>query len=204
MDVIDKNLCVIPARGGSTRIPRKNIKLFYGKPIIAYSIEAALKTGLFNTVLVSTDDEEIGGIAQKYGADVLFRPSHLAENSVGTFEVVRHALKVYGNEHYAYVCCIYATSPMISVDDIATGYRYINVSANDIDHVISVGYPPLQDAAQFYWSYSQAIWDDDGYFSKKSVTQTILIDRRRVCDINTPWDWAQAERMYRELNRDRE
>lgn len=193
------NICIIPARGKSQRVPRKNIKDFLGKPIIAYSIEAARQTHLFSRVVVSTDDKEIAEVAAKYGAEILIRPDSLAKNEVGTFEVVRHALACYANEFYRFVCCIYATSPMISQKDIIEGHDYINVPSMDIDHVVSIGYPNLRDAAQFYWSYAQAIWDGDTYFSRDAVTQCIKIDESRVCDINTPEDWSKAETMYKEL-----
>lgn len=197
------NLCVIPARGNSKRIPLKNIKEFYGKPIIAYSIEAAIKARLFDRVVVSTDSKEIAEVAAKYGAEILIRPDALADDITGTFDVVRHALACYSAEYYKYICCIYATAPMISVEDIIDGYHYINVPSHDIDHVVSIGYPNLRDAAQFYWSYAQAVWDNDTYFSRDAVTQCIKIDARRVMDINTLDDWSKAEQMYAELTNER-
>ncbi len=91
-------IAVIPARGGSKRIPRKNIRLFEGKPIIAWSIEAALNAGCFDRVIVSTDDEEIAAIAKAYGAEVPFmRPTTLADDYAGTAEVVRHVIKEVNN-----------------------------------------------------------------------------------------------------------
>ena len=87
-------LAVIPARGGSKRIPRKNVKLFAGKPMIAWSIEAAQRTGLFDRIVVSTDDEEIASIARKYGADVPFvRPAELSDDHTGTAPVIAHAIE---------------------------------------------------------------------------------------------------------------
>ena len=92
------NICVIPARGGSKRIPRKNIKDFFGKPIIAYSIEAALKSNLFQRVIVSTDDEEIASIAGKYGAEIPFiRPKNLSDDFTGLADVTHHALAYLEN-----------------------------------------------------------------------------------------------------------
>ena len=92
-----KNLCIIPARGGSKRIPRKNIKPFMGKPIMAYSIEAALKSGLFDEVMVSTDDDEIIQVTESYGLRVPFkRPAELASDTAGTYEVLLHALEAKG------------------------------------------------------------------------------------------------------------
>jgi pseudaminic acid cytidylyltransferase len=115
---------VIPARGGSKRIPRKNIRLFAGKPMIAHSIGAALRSGLFDRVIVSTDDEEIANVGREYGAEVPFiRPSELADDHIGTTEVIAHAveqLRSRGADLSA-VCCIYATAPFIRKEDLAYG-----------------------------------------------------------------------------------
>ena len=110
------NLCIIPARGGSKRILRKNIKSFLGKPIIAYSIELAIKSNLFNEVMVSTDDTEIKEIAIKYGAKVPFMRS--AENSndfATTLDVIEEVTSHYKhlNIHFSNVCCIYPCAPLI-------------------------------------------------------------------------------------------
>ncbi|MDD6318677.1 MAG: pseudaminic acid cytidylyltransferase [Succinatimonas hippei] len=112
-------LAVIPARGGSKRIPRKNIRDFNGRPLIAYSITAALESRLFEKVVVSTDDDEIAMIARQYGAQVPFmREARLADDHTGTFDVVRDAyfkLKVAGFEPDT-ICCIYSTAPMLTAD----------------------------------------------------------------------------------------
>lgn len=193
------SIAVIPARGGSKRIPRKNIREFHGKPIIAYSIEAALESGLFEKVIVSTDDNEIANIARNYGASTPFlRPDFLSDDKTGTQMVARHALE---NEKYMrgwepeYACCIYATAPLMSVADLMSGYEMIEMSG--VDHAISVGYPPLSDAAQFYWSTSQALLDNIEYFGYR--TRLVKIDTQRVCDINLLSDWARAEIMYGRL-----
>jgi N-acylneuraminate cytidylyltransferase len=119
-------LCVIPARGGSKRIPRKNIRSFAGKPIIAYSIEIALKSGLFDSVIVSTDDHEIANISQQWGAEVPFlRPPELANDYAGTTEVIGHSIswaQAQGRPISA-VCCIYATAPFLQVADLVRGLR---------------------------------------------------------------------------------
>ena len=100
-------VAIIPARGGSKRIPRKNIKDFHGKPLIAYSIEAALASGLFEKVLVSTDDDEIAEVARSYGAEVPFiRPKELSDDFTGTGEVVKHALtwlKEHGEQYATFI-----------------------------------------------------------------------------------------------------
>ena len=115
-------LAVIPARGGSKRIPRKNIKPFNGKPMIAWSIEAALDSQMFDQVLVSTDDEEIAEVARQHGAQVPFiRPASLADDHTGTSAVVRHAIDWVQQQQWhavqgplSIVGCIYATAPLLS------------------------------------------------------------------------------------------
>lgn len=122
------NIAIIPARGGSKRIPRKNIKLFHGRPIISYSIEAALKSGLFEKVIVSTDNEEIKSISEKYGAIVPFkRPKKLSDDFTGTHEVIKHAVKklIAKNFQFDFACCIYATAPFISKRDLFEGFKII-------------------------------------------------------------------------------
>jgi len=118
-------LAVIPARGGSKRIPRKNIKPFHGKPMIAWSIEAALSSRLFDHVLVSTDDPEIAAVAKQWGAEVPFmRPESLSHDYAGTTDVIAHATQWaldMGWKAEA-VCCLYATAPFVQVDDLKRGW----------------------------------------------------------------------------------
>ncbi|HIP20811.1 MAG TPA: pseudaminic acid cytidylyltransferase [Sulfurimonas sp.] len=124
-------VAIIPARGGSKRIPRKNIKDFYGKPLIAYSIEVALKSKLFDKVIVSTDDEEIATIAKKYGAKVPFlRPKELSDDFTGTQDVINHALEYLkkNNEAYDYVCTIYATAPLLQEKYLIEGFEKLKAS----------------------------------------------------------------------------
>lgn len=126
-----KSIAIIPARGGSKRIPRKNIKEFYGKPLISYSIETALESKLFDKVVVTTDDEEIAIIARQYGADVPFmRPKKLSDDYTGTDDVVKHALewlKVEGGI-FEYVCMIYATAPLLQSKYLIEGYNTLKES----------------------------------------------------------------------------
>ena len=128
-----QNSCVaiIPARGGSKRIPKKNIKLFHGKPLIAYSIEVAIKSKLFSKVIVSTDDEEIAKIARSYGADVPFiRPKELSDDFTGTGAVISHAmayLKEQG-ENYDFACTIYATAPFLHEKYLIEGFEKLKSS----------------------------------------------------------------------------
>ena len=117
-------VAVIPARGGSKRIPRKNIREFAGKPMIAHSINCALQSGLFERVIVSTDDEEISLIARDFGAEVPFqRPKELSDDHTGTTEVIAHAIDWLQSQGAAIsaVCCIYATAPFICQNDLRQG-----------------------------------------------------------------------------------
>lgn len=118
------NIAIIPARGGSKRIPRKNINDFCGKPMIAWSIEAALKSSCFDRVIVSTDDQEIAEVAQKYGAEVPFiRPAELANDFAGTIPVVKHATEwlIQHQQKPSLVCCLYATAPFVTAKDLQRG-----------------------------------------------------------------------------------
>ena len=126
-----KSLAVIPARGGSKRIPRKNIKEFFGKPLIAYSIECALRSGLFDRVIVSTEDKEIAGISKKYGAEVpFFRPEELADDYSGTTDVVEHVLNELkrNGEEYDYECTIYPTAPFLREEFLRKGFDVLQGS----------------------------------------------------------------------------
>lgn len=118
------NIAVIPARGGSKRIPRKNIKAFCGKPMIAWSIEVAKASGLFSHIIVSTDDMEIADVAKHYGAEVPFvRPAELSNDFTGTTEVVAHATQWAQHKGWPLeaVCCIYATAPFVWLNDLHRG-----------------------------------------------------------------------------------
>lgn len=122
-------IAIIPARGGSKRIPRKNIKVFHGKPMIAYSIEAAQKSGCFDRIIVSTDDQEIADTALKYGAEVPFlRPADIADDYATTMDVMVHAIQYLAKENISpeFVCCIYATAPFILADDLRKGLGILN------------------------------------------------------------------------------
>jgi len=123
-----KNVAIIPARGGSKRIPAKNIKEFLGKPIIAYSIAAAKQSGLFERIIVSTDSEAIAEVANRYGAETPFmRPEEIADDFTTTAAVLAHALQwlaAHGSEAQ-HACCIYATAPFIQVHYLKAGYELL-------------------------------------------------------------------------------
>jgi len=122
------NVAIIPARGGSKRIPGKNIKPFCGKPIIAYSIAAAHQSYLFDKIICSTDSDEIADVARQYGAEIPFqRPAELANDFAGTDAVLIHALQ-WLEEHGQradYSCCIYATAPFIQADYLRSGFELL-------------------------------------------------------------------------------
>ena len=128
------NICMIPARGGSKRIPSKNIKAFNGKPIIAYSIEAALESNCFDQVIVSTDDNEIAEVARTYGAKVPFiRPAKLSNDYAGTIPVIKHTIEwLEGhNNTIDNVCCLYATAPFIQSQTISKAFQQLLESKAD-------------------------------------------------------------------------
>jgi len=142
---MSKCIAIIPARGGSKRIPRKNIKDFFGKPLIAYSIEVALKSKLFDKVVVSTDDNEISKIAQEYGAEVPFlRPKELSDDFTGTGDVVNHMVDYLknNNEQIDYVCTIYATAPLLQIEYLIEGFKKLqNSDAKQAFSVTSMPFP---------------------------------------------------------------
>lgn len=140
------NLCIIPARGGSKRIPRKNIRDFLGKPIIAYSIETALASGLFDEVMVSTDDEEIAAVAREYGAEVPFmRSPDTADDFAGLGDVVDDVKAEYQrlNIRFDYICCLLPTAPMVTTQIIRKGFdELLKLSnADSVRPVVRFAYP---------------------------------------------------------------
>ncbi|EQB39182.1 CMP-N-acetylneuraminic acid synthetase [Sulfurimonas hongkongensis] len=155
-------VAIIPARGGSKRIPRKNIKDFFSKPLIAYSIETALKSKLFDRVIVSTDDEEIARTAKEYGAEVPFlRPSELSDDFTGVGAVVEHTLNSLkeSGQDYDFYCLIYATAPLMQVKYLKEGFERLRDS--DASKALSVTTMPFpiqrtfkitpEDRCQMFW-----------------------------------------------------
>ena len=147
-----KNLCIIPARGGSKRIPRKNVKPFMGKPMLAYSIENALATGLFNEVMVSTDDQEIVQVAKQYGAKEPFLRSVNTSNAYAILaDVIREVLEMYSmeNKHFDNICVLLATSPLLRSKSIVEAY----------DKLISSEFTTILPVVQFSYLFSaHTIW----------------------------------------------
>ncbi len=139
-------LAIITARGGSKRIPKKNIREFCGKPILAYSIEAALSSGLFDHVMVSTDDTEIAEIATKYGAEVPFYRSEATSGDFATTnDVLAEVLAEYEKRgmHFDVACCIYPTAPFVTAEKLKTAVEQLEASdADTLIPVVSFSYPP--------------------------------------------------------------
>lgn len=132
------NIAIIPARGGSKRIPRKNIKLFHGKPMIAYSIDAAKRSNCFDKIIVSTDDKEIASVAMEFGAEVPFiRPNDIANDFATTLDVMQHAIQWCQEQQWNIekVCCIYATAPFILPEYIQSGLD--ELSDNSVQYAFS-------------------------------------------------------------------
>lgn len=226
----DKAVAIIPARGGSKRIPRKNIKLFCGKPIIAYAIETALNSDCFEKVIVSTDDEEIAEIALKFGAEIPYlRAKSLADDYATTIDVMADAVNRLPKE-IDYACCVYATSPLLIAEDIKKGLSLIKQKKSNYAFSIT-SYPyPIQRALKLddsekismfnpehFLTRSQDLieaWHDAGQFywgtteAWKNKTKIfshesigVKVPRKRVQDIDTLEDWDMAEFLYRVMNK---
>ncbi|MHC0464042.1 pseudaminic acid cytidylyltransferase [Kosakonia cowanii] len=225
------NVAIIPARGGSKRIPRKNIKEFCGKPMIAWSIEAALKSGVFDHVIVSTDDEEIADVAQNYGAEVPFvRPEELSNDYAGTIPVIRHATVWLVEQGYDVqnVCCIYATAPFITHDDIIRGLEILKSHEADYAFTVTRFPYPIQRALkinqhdkigmfnpEMFHVRSQDLeesWHDAGqlYWGTREAWEQekpiftsnaypVILPAERVQDIDTPEDWRVAEWLFKAM-----
>lgn len=222
-------IAVIPARGGSKRIPRKNIKDFHGKPIIAYSIIAAIDSGCFDRVIVSTDDAEIAKVAKCFGAEVPYiRSAALSDDFTGTNMVVSDALRRLGIEK-GDVCCIYATAPFVTSQNIKKGLHLL--TSTDSDFAVTVTSFPFpiqrakwldsegllclrepenrmvrsQDLPEMYHDAGQIYWGTVNAFLEDKplflgTTAPIILPRHFVQDIDTPEDWIRAEAMYQILH----
>lgn len=224
-----KTICIIPARGGSKRIPRKNIKDFLGKPIIAYSIEAALKSGLFEEVIVSTDDQEIAAVAKQYGASVPFmRSAETANDYAGTDDVLKEVLREYKKQgrEFDVICCLYATAPFVSVENLHKAYVQLGDKYDTAFTIVRYSYPVQRALVnrngytsmrepQYYDVRSQdlePIYHDAGQFYfiqvKNIETLAFWTDRTyglelselMVQDLDTETDWKLAEMKYKLLN----
>lgn len=223
------NLAIIPARGGSKRIPGKNIRNFLGQPIISYSIRAALDSGLFDEVMVSTDDEEIARCAIEYGAKVPFmRSSGNSDDHATTLDVLEEVLESYHqrNRVFENLCCIYATAPLIAVNDLKNGYRKLVSGGYDsLFPVVEFDFPIWRslrlekDRLQMVWPENKstrsqdlpAAYHDAGqwyWLNCKQVplsilgenTGTLILENGKVQDIDTETDWKLAEIKFQLIN----
>lgn len=222
-------VAVIPARGGSKRIPRKNIKPFCGEPMIAWSINAAQDSGCFDRIIVSTDDVEIADVARQYGAEVPFmRPAGLSDDHTGTTPVIRHAIEWLGQNGPSpdTVCCIYATAPFIRASDIRDGlaalegcdYAFSVTSfAFPIQRAVRVTstnriemfnpeefFTRSQDLEEAYHDAGQFYWGTAAaWLAERPIfgasSTPVILPRHRVQDIDTDEDWITAEWMFKAM-----
>jgi len=225
------NVAVIPARGGSKRIPRKNIKEFCGKPMIAWPIEVAKKSKLFDRIIVTTDDEEITKVAKSCGAEVPFiRPAELSDDYAGTTEVIAHAISWMYEQQWQpeAVCCIYATSVFLTVEDLKKGFDAL--STGNWSYAFSVTnfeYPIFrsfkenpaggvemffpehfesrsQDLPIAYHDAAQFYWGKTEAWLKglelfDKHSYPVKIPHWRVQDIDTTDDWKRAEILFKTM-----
>lgn len=225
------NIAIIPARGGSKRIPRKNIKPFMGKPIIAYSIEAALRSGLFDEVMISTDDEEIAEVSRRYGAKVPFmRSAETSNDYAGTADVILEVLKMYKEQgrEFDTVCCIYPTAPFVTADRLIEAYSKLTGGIDSVFTCVAYSYPVQRSLhivdgkiCMVYPEYAasrsqdlEPIYHDAGQFYAARTssfiqertfwgknTASLVLSELEVQDLDTLTDWALAEMKYELLHR---
>ena len=191
-------IAVIPARGGSKRIPRKNIKTFNGKPMIAWSIEAAKSSGLFERIIVSTDDAEIAEVSKQCGAEVPFiRPAELSNDFAATTEVIAHAAlwAIEQGLHLESVCCIYATAPFVQVEDIKRGCEALD--SGDWDYAFTV----TDFAAPIFRSFKQT--EQGGlemffpeHFGTRSQDLPVALHDAGQFYWGRPEAWIQGKRIF--------
>lgn len=219
-----KSLCIIPARGGSKRIPRKNIKPFMGKPIIAYSIETAIQSGLFEEVMVSTDDAEIAKAAQHYGATVPFmRSAETANDFATTNDVLKEVITNYQQlgRTFNYFCCLYATAPLVQSADLCSAFTLLKNSDFTLVYpIVAFSYPiwrslnlsqdgticrqwpefensRSQDLQKMYHDTGTFYWyKTEDWLRGERKTGGIVVEESQVQDIDTDTDWQLAELKY--------
>ena len=185
-----ETVAIIPARGGSQRIPKKNIRDFCGRPIIAWSIETAKNSQLFDRILVSTDDPQIAEVAQSYGAEVPFaRPASLSGNIIGVLPVVQHAVKhlIESGFEISTACMIYATAPFLRVDDLIRGRKVL--LENECDYVLSVtDFPyPIQRALKSTENGRLAMIQQEHTLTRSQDLEHVFHDAGQFC-----WGASQA------------
>ena len=213
-------IALIPARGGSKRIPNKNIRLFHGKPLLWYAVDAAGNSGIFDKVAVSTDSEVIAWVSQGCGAEVLWRPKELADDHATTAAVVLHAAREFDSD----LCCIYC-NPFIKASTLRAAHEIFRATgAHSVVPVVEYSHPVARalrlnadgivrfwlddyansrtqdlhsmyhDAGQFYFINRDKFLSDPVLFG--ATTLPILLKRHEVCDIDTEDDWEFAEKFW--------
>lgn len=194
-DILDGMIAVIPARGGSKRIPRKNIKIFCGKPVIAYSIEAARGSGLFDEVMVSTDDEEIAELAGRLGASVPFLRSAVASGDYATTtDVLLEVLENYRErgQSFSTLCYIYPTAPFVTAEKLRRAYRLLEESGADgLLPVVEFSYPPLRGLS-IQGGQVRMKWPENA-FARSQDLEPVYHDSGQFCLLRT-------EALLREKN----
>lgn len=178
------NLAVIPARGGSKRIPRKNIRLFHQKPMISYSICAALESKIFDDVIVSTDDDEIADIAREYGATVPFvRPAEISDDHVGILEVVNHSISWYAKNRSPVdnVALVYATAPFVTANVLTSAFQLL--SDSDGSYVLPVARFsfPIQRALKIGESGRLDMFQEEHRFTRSQDLPEAYHDAGQFC-----------------------
>jgi len=221
------NLAIIPARGGSKRIPRKNIKEFLGKPIIAYSIQVALQSELFEEVMVSTDDDEIADISKKYGATVPFLRSKENSDDYATLaDVIKEVIDYYTQKNikFDYGCCILPTSPLLKTNRLVEGFDLLKKKNFDsVKPIVKFSYP-IQRALKFknnavemidpkfkrtrsqdiqpaYHDAGQFYWFKFNVGLNSAKKGALIIPEIEAQDIDTIEDWKIAEFKYKYLTK---
>lgn len=183
-------IAVIPARGGSKRIPRKNIKPFCGKPMIAWSIEAASQSGCFDEVLVSTDDTEIAELARHYGASVPFmRPVELSDDFTGTIPVIQHAIAWYRTNRQApdEVCCIYPTAPLLLPEFLSQGLERLLATQSEFCFAVADYGHPIQRALKLDKTGRVEMFSPEHALTRSQDLEPAFHDAGQFC-----WGTAQA------------
>ena len=188
-------LAVIPARGGSKRIPRKNIREFCGKPIIAYSIEAAQQSNCFDRIIVSTDDNEIASVAREWGAETPFvLPEELSNDYAGTIPVIKHAIEwlIENGMSPEIVCCIYATAPFITTHDLQRGLNIL--LSNQSEYAFTVtSYPfPIQRAVKLTASGRLAMFQPTHFKTRSQDMEEAFHDAGQFY-------WGRSDAFLRQL-----
>ncbi len=193
-------LCVIPARGGSKRIPRKNVREFCGKPMIVWSIEAAQASGCFDRIIVSTDDAEIADVAKQCGAEVPFmRPVKLADDFAGTTPVIAHAVKWHQDQgqELTEVCCLYATAPFIEPGDIKTGLDLLDQAAVDRFVFTATNFAsPVQRALYLDRASGEAHMRQPDQFNKRSQDLEPAFHDAGQFYWGRPHAWLHSENLF--------